>query len=177
MIARDFRGRIYQQYARAREQPLAPASVAGFRPRAPYLRKLMRDHFPAHKGAAILDLGCGHGAMVYFARQEGYHNIVGVDVSPEQVAEARRLGIDGVRQGDAMEALGSLGSESQDLVIAFDLLEHFAKEEIFPFLDQVNRVLKSGGRFLLHAPNGESPFMGQYCTGISPTKWPLLGAR
>jgi len=46
-------------------------------------------------------------------------------------------------------------------VIAFDLLEHFSKTEVVRFGEQVCRVLKAGGKWLLHVPNGESPFAGR----------------
>jgi 2-polyprenyl-3-methyl-5-hydroxy-6-metoxy-1,4-benzoquinol methylase len=101
----DYRSRIYQRYVRARSRPLAPESVEELSPRAPYTRKVIREHFPMDRSARILDLGCGHGAFIYFLREAGYTNVVGVDKSPEQVAEAKRLGIDGVHEADLWETL------------------------------------------------------------------------
>lgn len=156
----DLRTRIYGHYVHARGESLAPATVDGFAPRASSLRSLIRKHLPADSAASILDLGCGHGALVYFLREASYRNIVGVDVSPEQVAAATRLGIEGIREGDLLETLRSLPDHCQDVVIAFDVIEHFTKEELLPFVDEVFRVLKPGGRWLIHVPNGESPFVG-----------------
>lgn len=156
----DLRTRIYRHYVHARGETLAPATVAGFSPRASTLRSLIKRHLPADRTASILDLGCGHGALIYFLRQAGYHNVVGVDISPEQVAEATRLGIEGIREGNLLETLRNLLDHSQDVVIAFDVIEHFTKDELLPFVDEVLRVLKPGGRWLIHAPNGESPFVG-----------------
>lgn len=156
----DLRSRIYQHYVHARGESLAPATVAGFAPRASTLRRMIREHFPVDRLASILDLGCGHGALIYFLRQAGYRNVVGVDVSPEQAAEAAQLGIEGIREGDLLETLRNLPGHSQDVVIAFDVIEHFTKDELLPFVDEVLRVLKPGGRWLIHAPNGESPFVG-----------------
>jgi predicted TPR repeat methyltransferase len=78
--------------------------------------------YPSSTGSlgTILDLGCGHGALVHLARQAGYRNIRGVDVAPEQVAAAKRLGIDEVVQKDLMETLRSLADEAQDCIVAFD---------------------------------------------------------
>ena len=42
--------------------------------------------------------------------------------------------------------------------IAFDVIEHFTKAELIPLVDEVLRVLKLGGRWVIHVPNGESPF-------------------
>jgi len=94
-------------------------------------------------------------------REAGYTNVVGVDRSPEQVAEARRLGIDRVHEGDLTETLRSLPDDSQDVVIAFDVIEHFSKQELLPLVDGVRRVLRRGGRWIVHAPNGQSPLAGR----------------
>ena len=157
----DFRARIYGQYVHARETALAPSTIEGLSSRAPYLQRVIREHFPADRDARILDLGCGHGSLVYFARQAGYRNAEGVDRSPEQVAEARRLGIEGVREGDLMDTLDALPEGSQHVIIAFDVIEHFTREELLPFIDAVQRTLAPGGRWLIHTPNAESPFFGR----------------
>jgi SAM-dependent methyltransferase len=154
----DYRDRIYGRYVNARPEALAPATLNGLRPRAAYLRKLVRNHFPTNRDAAIVDLGCGHGALIHFAREAGYRNIEGIDRSPEQVAAANRLGIAGVRAGDLMEVISSLPGESQEVVVTFDVVEHFRKDEVIAFVDQVQRVLRPGGRWIIHTPNGESPF-------------------
>ncbi len=157
----DYRTRIYQYYVHARQVSLAPPTIDGLRPRAPSLNKLIREHFPSDRNVAILDLGCGHGALVHFARKAGYHKTTGVDRSPQQVAEAKRLGIEGVSEGDLMQALQRLPDGSQDIVIAFDVIEHFTKNELIPFVDEVYRVLRKGGKWIIHTANGESLFGGR----------------
>lgn len=161
----DYRARMYENYVNARETPLAPATVEGMKPRKAYMRKLIRDHFPADKQARVFDLGCGHGTLLYFAREEGYKNILGVDVSAEQVEAAHRMGITEVQCGDLMDSLRALPDGSQDVVIAFDVIEHFTRSELLPFIDEVRRVLRKDGRWLIHAPNGESPFIGRIFHG------------
>lgn len=125
------------------------------------MNKIIREHFPSDRSARIIDLGCGHGAVVHFAKTAGYQNVMGVDRSPEQVKEAQRLGIAGVKEGDLLETLESLSDESVDLIVAFDVIEHFTKDELVLFVDEVNRVLHKGGKWIIHTPNGESPFAGR----------------
>ena len=161
MTTDTYRTRIYTHYVQAREQALAPETLAGLGPRSHALRKLIQLHFPADRSAAVLDLGCGHGALLHFAREAGYTNLRGVDGSPEQVAAARRLGIEGVEEGDLRDALAAQPDVSLDVVIAFDVIEHFTRDELLPFVDEVRRVLKPGGRWIIHVPNGESPFGGR----------------
>ncbi|MEE3331772.1 MAG: class I SAM-dependent methyltransferase, partial [Myxococcota bacterium] len=63
-------------------------------------------------------------------------------------------------QGDLLPSLKERPAESLDAVLAFDVLEHFGRDELIPLVDAVHRVLRPGGRWLIHAPNGESPFFG-----------------
>ena len=161
MTTDTYRSRIYSRYVQAREQTLAPRTLAGLEPRSHALRKMIRQHFPANKDVRVLDLGCGHGALLHFAREAGYTHLRGIDGSPEQVAAARRLGIDGVEEGDLRDALATQADASLDVVIAFDVIEHFTRDELLPFVDAVHRVLKPGGRWIIHVPNGESPFAGR----------------
>ena len=156
----SYRSRIYEHYVHLHRNALAPETLEGLAPRATTLRRLVRFFFPIQRDAQIVDLGCGLGALVYFAREAGYKNIRGVDVSPDQVAEAKRLGIPDVTEGDLLTFLAALPDCSQDLVIAFDVIEHFTKDELLVFVDEVHRVLKLGGSWVIHAPNGESPFVG-----------------
>src|ERR1041385_4105037 len=160
LMPETYRARIYDSYVHARHASLAPESVDGLMPRAAYVRKLMREHFPQDRNAQILDLGCGHGALLYFAHAAGYRNARGVDCSPEQVTEAKRLGISNVEQGDLIGTLRSCRAESIEAVVTIDVLEHFDRNEMLPFIDEVHRVLVPGGRWIIHVPNGDSPFCG-----------------
>ena len=157
MPASDYRSRIYDYYVHSRLESLAPADTESIRRGGVFLHQLIQRHFPPNRDAAILDLGCGYGSLIYHARRAGFVNVVGVDRSPQQVAEARRLGIDGVIEGDILEYLASTPSGSQDVVLTFDVIEHFTRDELLPFVDEVHRVLKPGGQWIIHTPNGESP--------------------
>ena len=164
-VMTELRARIYRHYVHAGSKPLAPATVDGFAPRASSLRRVIKKCVAGDRMVSVLDLGCGHGALVFVLRRAGYFNVLGVDVSPEQVAEASRLGIEGVREGDLLATLRGMTSQSQDVVVAFDVIEHFTKDELLPFVDEVLRVLKPGGRWIIHAPNGDSPFVGAILYG------------
>lgn len=158
-MSQDIRSRIYSSYVSG-SHATPPEDVRGLAARAPYLRWIIAHHFPANRDAVILDVGCGYGALLHFAREAGYQNVRGVDVSVEQVAAARRLSIDGVVEDDLLDTLHGLPEGSQDAVVAFDVVEHFAKDEILGLVDAVHRVLRPGGCWILHVPNGESPFFG-----------------
>lgn len=158
--AHAYRERIYGAYVSGRQQALAPESLEGLKSRLPYLRWMVRNCLPLPKDAQIVDLGCGHGAILHALRLEDFRNVSGIDGSPEQVRAAKRLGIEGVRQGDLMKYLHQAADESLDAVITFDVIEHFTREELIPLVDAIHRVLRPGGYWLIHVPNGESPFGG-----------------
>ena len=153
-----YRERVFSYYNSARQQVLAPVNLDGLKPRAPYINQIIQRHFPAKKDAQILDLGCGYGAFIYFAIQAGYQNIHGVDTSPEQVKAGQQLGIPNIKLGNLLDVLRAQPDNSHDVVMAFDIIEHFYKDEILAIVDEVRRILKPGAAFIIHTPNGESPF-------------------
>lgn len=155
-----YRNRIYTHYVEAWDETNVPRSVHDLENRAPTMRYVIDAFFPEDKSAAILDLGCGHGTLVYFAQQAGYCNTQGVDVSGQQVELGRKLGITNIAQGDMMTALKAVPSASFDTVIAFDVIEHFTKDELIDLVDAIHSVLKPNGCWIIHAPNANSPFVG-----------------
>jgi SAM-dependent methyltransferase len=163
-MTRDLRSRLYGRYVSG-GQARAPDTPAGLASREPYLKRLIQRHFPPDRSAAVFEIGCGYGALVHFAREAGYRDARGVDTATEQVTAAAGLGIQGIVQGDLLETLSGLAPDSLDVVIAFDVLEHFGKDEILALVDSVHRVLRVGGRWILHAPNAESPFFGAILYG------------
>lgn len=162
MSETDYRKRIYDRYAEA-----GSADIPFARPEdaasglLDMLRRVVSDHLPDDKTTPVIDLGCGPGLLVHVARKAGYTDVAGVDISPQQVEAAERLGIDGIRQGDVMETLKSLAPASQGAVLSFDVLEHMTRDELIALIDAVHRVLKPGGRWIVHSCNAEAPFFGR----------------
>lgn len=157
----QYRDRIYDAYVHARAVPLVQEGRDNLNSRRPYLRAMVRRHFPPDLGSAVLDLGCGHGTVMYFAREAGYQNIRGVDRSPEQVSQAKRLGINSVEEGDLLHTVRNTPDEAFDVVLTFDVIEHLRRDELLALVDGVRRILRPNGRWILHTPNAESPFFGR----------------
>ena len=128
-----YRDRVYKSYVSSYNRSMDIKTLAGFKPRQPFLKKIITKYFPLNRDATIIDLGCGPGALIHFACQEGYTNITGVDYSAEQVAIADRVSIPGVRQGDLMETMRSMPDGSQDMVVAFDVIEILPRKNCCPF--------------------------------------------
>lgn len=126
--------------------------------RAPYLRAFVRAHFPRQRTARIVDLGCGTGALLDALQAEGYTNLEGVDDSPSQVRSATHPG---VCRGDLLQFLDSQGDATVDVVVTFDVIEHLPREILLVLGASVRRVLRPGGRWIVHAPNAAGIFGGR----------------
>jgi SAM-dependent methyltransferase len=94
----------------------------------------------------VLDLGCGEGQIARLAVQRGAGRVVGVDPAAAQIAEAiRRAG--GVRYARAVAAGLPFPPSTFDAVVSCLVLEHLA--DLDAGLDEIARVLRAGGRFVL----------------------------
>jgi SAM-dependent methyltransferase len=152
----DYRRRIYDRYVSdyiAHTYRVDEAAFAGY---ARTWRWRLKGILPESPQSRIADVGCGNGAFLHFLKGAGYENLVGVDTSEEQLAIARTFGLP-VVHGDAFEFLRAHPGEFE-FISAFDLIEHFDKNEVLEFLDLVHQALAPGGRLLLQTPNAHSVF-------------------
>jgi len=155
----NWKQRLYESYVSSGQAGAMRATPEEtFRPRKAYIQHIIQHHFPSDRKAKILDVGCGHGAFLYFLNQAGFENAHGIDTSPEQIESARALGITTAECQPAYEYLCNLPDAAVDAVLLFDILEHLAPQDLFDMLDQVYRVLRPGGTCLIHVPNGEGIF-------------------
>jgi 2-polyprenyl-3-methyl-5-hydroxy-6-metoxy-1,4-benzoquinol methylase len=155
-----YRNRIYGNYVAAISDIKKISNHEELESRGPTMRNLIKNFFPKDKNSKILEIGCGHGALIYFAKKMGYLNVEGIDGSAQQVKLAKLLEINSVREGDLVSELRTVENNSFDAVVAFDVIEHFTKDELVDLIDEVRRVLKPNGSWIIHAPNAKSPFVG-----------------
>jgi SAM-dependent methyltransferase len=115
---------------------------------------LRKPWLPRDKTVAILDLGCGIGETLTGLHAAGYANLTGIDAAEVQLASARKLlpGDISLYQADALEFLRA-HKEQYDLIIAYDLIEHFTKDEAIELCDAVFSSLRPGGTFVVKVPN------------------------
>lgn len=105
-------------------------------------------------GIRVLDAACGGGEnSVFFA--EHHCEITGVDVSDAQCAIFRRRFPNSVAVNSSMAETG-LRSDSFDLVVTESL--HHVHPFVNDCVNEVHRVLKSGGYFLFWEPVSGSLF-------------------
>jgi 2-polyprenyl-3-methyl-5-hydroxy-6-metoxy-1,4-benzoquinol methylase len=161
----SYKARLYETYL---ADHLAPrkggASAEALRARAVRWDKTLRAFLPTDHSAAIADLGCGYGSIVWWLQQRGYDHAEGVDVSQDQIEQGTRLGVRNLHQGEVLDFLRAAPGR-YDLLIARDLFEHLTKAEILEGLSLCGEALRPGGALLLQVPNGESPFAGRIIYG------------
>ena len=156
----DYRTRIYKEYASRMQNASLVFDKAGAVRWGQAYVTFLKGWLPERKDAAILEVGCGGGRLLYFLKSKGYNNLQGVDISPQQVALARQVS-ENVVEADAITFLES-HRERHDLIIGLDIVEHFQKDEVLRFLDACYNALRPSGRLLLQTPNADSPF-GMMC--------------
>lgn len=160
MQTSNYRQRIYASYGKnyqdAPEQFDRNASLRWGRARRYHLRHWL----PESKTARIVDLACGGGKLLHFFVEQGYQQVEGVDISPDQVALSRQV-TPMVTHGNVIEFLEANASQF-DLITGFDIVEHFYKDEALRFLDAAYAALKPGGRLILQTPNAEGPWGAQH---------------
>jgi ubiquinone/menaquinone biosynthesis C-methylase UbiE len=114
-------------------------------------------HLPHGDEARVLDLGCGPGfSTLALARARPDARVVGLDLAPRMLAEARRQ----VGQSDARSRVSLLladaaslpfGDECLDVITGHSFLYLVDRPEAV--LSEVLRVLRRGGRVVLMEPN------------------------
>jgi SAM-dependent methyltransferase len=161
-IVMDWKTRLYNGYvssgqanASLLDHPAVENPETVFGPRSALLRDIISRHLPRDREAKILDLACGHGAFLHFLRIAGYKNCSGIDISPEQIELAHKLGVSEAYCGDIVYELKRARSGSVDAIMLMDILEHLENDDLFELLDNTFRVLTKDGICLAHVPNGE----------------------
>ena len=92
---------------------------------------------------------------------EGYHDVIGVDVSEEQVALAKTMGVE-VVQSDLLDFLHNSDDGAFDVIFLMDVIEHHTIEQAYGLMDEIYRSLAPGGCCILHTANAD----GLYSMGI-----------
>lgn len=118
-----------------------------------YLLKVLPKLSSFNLNAKILELGCGPGYLLSFLRQNGFTNLIGIDISEEQVIISKNKNFN-VIHIDVIEFL-SKNQTKWDVIFAFDFIEHFKKEELSNLFELVNTSLTDGGIFFMRTPNGD----------------------
>jgi len=160
-LIEEFKNNFYDRYVSTHISERKGTTTLGeFNARSFTYQKQFGRLIPSDKSARILDVGCGNGSIIWWLQKEGYYNSFGIDVSKEQIEVGKSLGVKNIMLADLKEFLRA-STNSYDLIVARDVIEHFEKESIIEILALCNLALKNNSRIILQAPNAESPFFGR----------------
>jgi 2-polyprenyl-6-hydroxyphenyl methylase/3-demethylubiquinone-9 3-methyltransferase len=112
------------------------------------------------RGRRVLDLGCGKGRFARILAARGAR-VIGLDVSAAMLAAAGGAGLDRV-QGSARRL--PFPAATFDAAIAVEVFEHLESQAIDDSCDELRRVLRPGGQFVLvdknaYAMNARRPWL------------------
>lgn len=143
------REELFERYRSTFHEAVQSSSEVAFGAfRLNYRPLLPNDH-----KAAILDLGCGAGAFLRYLASEDFHNVLGVEVSRDQVESCSASGLSNVVLVDSPLEFLQMREEAFDFVMMRDVLEHIEKPEIIPLLECARNALRPGGVLVLRVPN------------------------
>lgn len=100
---------------------------------------------------SALELGCGRGYCMAALKNFGFNRVVGVDLDKSQIDSCKERNLDVIMK-DAIDFLSS-STESFNLILAMDMLEHLDKNEVTKLLDLIYQRLSPGGVFVCQVPN------------------------
>jgi cyclopropane fatty-acyl-phospholipid synthase-like methyltransferase len=152
----SYRDRIYKDYASNFQDAKPDFDETAQRRWGRAYDYYFRNWLPAKTDAAIVDLACGGGRLLFFFKERGFVNLTGVDLSPSQIQLAKQV-VPNVIQASVLDFLEA-NPEKFDLITGLDIAEHFTKDELLRFLDGCYGALKPGGRVILQTPNADSPW-------------------
>ncbi|KKM75882.1 hypothetical protein LCGC14_1385760 [marine sediment metagenome] len=129
-------------------------------------------------GKVVLELGFGGGVLACALAKQG-NEVVALDISPKAVdaglKKAAEWGIAGhvtFRQGDAVNT--RLDGDCFDLVVSNNVIEHIHPSKVEAHLNEVRRVLKANGSYLLFTPN---KYDGPSSLGMHLKEWGFTEMR
>ena len=162
----EYRKVLYANYhtTQSGRASLTSAEALFEREKRQFEREILPLLHSASKTSRIFDMGCGSGSLLKGLKDAGYTNVIGMDLSEEQVNMAHEFGVSEVVLGDAMQFFRS-SEEQFDIITGMDIIEHFTKDELVELLQLIQSKLKKGGMAIFRTPNMDAPIATAFAIG------------
>jgi SAM-dependent methyltransferase len=108
---------------------------------------------PLVEGKHVADIACGTGYGTRMLAKSGARSVHGVDLSEETIAFCREHNnaLNATYSVANAQKLTTLSDSAFDIVVSFETIEHLPGVEAF--LDEMARILRPGGTFLVSTPD------------------------
>lgn len=123
-----------------------------------------------NKDVQVLDIGCYMGSLPNALFNEGYKNIVGVDINKTALKNGQQQYSkikDRLKHYDGLTL--PFDDSVFDVVTSFDVIEHIP--DVDYHFKEVKRVLKKDGLYLFQTPNKITNIPWEIINQRHPTKW------
>jgi len=114
-------------------------------------RRCVGPELPPRRGSSILELGCGQVLMLVQVSADRYQVVLGVEISPEEVAMSHQLGIRDVELPSINEVLST--SRKWDSTLESDVLAHLNKVDAMSTPSQIPDSLRRCGSLAIRVSN------------------------
>lgn len=100
------------------------------------------------KNDYILDVGCRNGAFLEILKNNGYENLLGIDICTEAVEETLSKGIECIEYDIQEDDVFT--PETFDVITLFHVMEHISNP--IRTCDKVHKILKTDGIVFIEIP-------------------------
>lgn len=119
------------------------------------------------KKMPIIDLGCGRGEFLSFAKDNGL-NAIGIDMNHDMIVRCKNLGLEAY-ETDAMNYLLDQKTNSIAAITGFHIVEHIPFNLLMELFEECHRVISSEGFILFETPNPKNLVIGASNFYIDPS--------
>ncbi len=162
----DYRKTLYQNYhtTQSGRASTTDAKSLFLREKWRFEHEIVPLFAQLDKNSRIYDMGCGSGSLIAALKENGFNQVLGIDLSEEQVQLAHKMGVPEVQLGDAIEHLKH-NQQPYDIIVGTDIIEHFTKNELVELLQLIQKNLSKSGKAIFRTPNLDAPFASVFANG------------
>jgi len=167
----SIREKRYDKYDRFYLQDKAPVAARWRK----YQRDCDKKFGPLLAGTrqrGVLDIGCANGMLTAFLKQQGFTEVVGIDINSQLIEQARKNVDAEFVVGDAETFLKS--GRRFDIIFMLNIIEHIERDRLVDFMTAVHQALKPDGLAIIRTPNMNNIMASghladdlTHCTGLT----------